>query len=387
MHMDPLLPQLTLVLAVLLALAWLSRRLNQPSPVVYLIAGLLVGPEVLDVIPDQEALHRAGEFGVLLLLFFLGTEIKLPALLKDWRLPVIGTALQIGLSVLVAAAVGTAFDWSTPRIVLLGFVISLSSTALVLPLLDARSERDTAIGQDVVSVLLAQDLAVAPMLVVLALLSGHSPSSGEVALQLGGAVALLGLVLFVGLRGRIQLPGMGQLAKDREYQVFGALLLAMLLATFSGWMGLSTAFGAFVGGLVVGASDDSDWVHHSLDPLRVLLVAVFLMAIGAMVQLDFFWAHATEVTLLALAALGVNTVVNALALRANGRTWRNALYGGGLLAQIGEFSFVLAAVGAESSIITDQGYQMALSVIAMTLVMGSLWVSAVSRLTGHATPR
>ena len=386
MHMDPLLPRLTLSLAVLLTLAFVLRRLRLPAPVVYLLAGVLLGPEVLDLFEDREGLARIGEYGVLLLLFFLGTEISLPDLIAEWRVPVIGTLSQIALSLVVAAVAGTILDWSVARIVLLGFVISLSSTALVLDLLRVRAEGGTPTGRDVVSILLAQDLAVAPMLVVLGLLGGQQPTVGALALQIGGAVLLFALVAWVGLRGALRLPLARLLRDDPELQVFGALLGALVLATLSGATGLSTAFGAFVGGLVVGASGEAAWVHRSLDPLRVLLMAVFLMAIGAMVDLSYFLAHVDAIILLALAALLVNTLVNAVALLAHRRPWRRALYGGAMLAQIGEFSFVLAAVGVQAAIITDEGYQMVISVIATTLVLGTAWVALIVRLTGGLPP-
>ena len=381
MHMDPLLPRLTLALTLLLGVAMLLRKLRQPAPVVFMLGGILVGPSGFDLLGEDDAFRRIGEFGVILLLFFLGAEISLPSLLRDWRVPVLGTALQIALSVAAAATVGGVLGWSVARIVLLGFVISLSSTALVLNLLEERGERDLPIGKDVIAILLAQDLAIAPMLMILSLLGGVTPTVGQVLAQLVGAIVLLGLVAWVGVRGTIQLPFMSVWRDDEDLQVFGALFLALALATASGACGLSTAFGAFVGGLVVGATEESTWVHRSLGPLRSLLVAVFLMAIGAMVDVGFVLDHPVEVLAMALAALATNTVFNTVILLTHGRPWRRALYGGALLAQIGEFSFVLAAVGVQEIIITEEGYQIAIAVIAATLVLGTPWIGAASRLT------
>ncbi len=380
MHLDPFLPRLVAVLAVLLALAIGLRRLGQPAPVVYLAAGILLGPDALDLLHERETIAHLGEYGVLLLLFFLGTEISLPALLKDWKVPILGTVLQVGLSLGVAAAVGAWVDWPIVRTVLLAFVISLSSTALVLKLLHERKELDSPVGRDVVAILLAQDLAIAPMLIVLGLLGGAEPTLAEVAAQVGVGLLLFGLVALVAADRLPEVPLVRFIRDDEELQVFGALLLALVLALVSGAAGLSSALGAFIGGIAIGASPDVHWVHKSLQPLRVLLLAVFLASVGAMMDLAFFLDNLTVVLALSVAALALNTLVNTVALSALGRPWKRALYGGALLAQIGEFSFVLVATGAASGAISATGRQLAICVIVVTLVAGAAWIALVTRL-------
>ncbi|MFT7518933.1 MAG: CPA2 family monovalent cation:H+ antiporter-2 [Kiritimatiellia bacterium] len=385
MHMDPLLPTLVLCLSIVIALAIGLRKLGQPTPVVYLFAGVLMGPWVLGLLPDRGFMLRAGEFGVILLLFFLGTEISVPDLAKNWRVPLIGTSLQIGASVLVAFGIGALYDWPIQRSLLLGFVVALSSTAVVLNVLRDRGEDKTPIGRDVISILLAQDLALAPMLIVLALATGATPHVTEVGLQVAGVVGMGALVVFAIKKG-LRLPFISHVRADPEIRVFGALLLATVMALLSGLAHLSTAFGAFIGGLLVGATKEVEWVHHSLDPLRVLLVAAFLVAIGATVDVSFVAQHLGEVLGLAFIAMVANTIVNTLSLRLLGRTWRNSLYGGALLAQIGEFSFVLAAIGYQSGAISDAGHQLAMSVIAVTLTLGAAWAAIVRRLIHRTQP-
>lgn len=379
MHMDPLLPQLVFVLTLLLTIAVVLRALQQPAPVVYLITGLALGGEGLDVLPDGEVMLRAGEFGVLLLLFFLGTEISLPNLAHNWKVPILGTALQVGGSVAAAFAVGSLYGWSTARSVLLGFVIALSSTAVVLNLLKERREDGSPVGQDVISILLAQDLALAPMLIVVGLLGGEPPSASILGMQVVAAGLMLATVVWSVQRGGWNVPLISQVNQDPELRIFAALLLALIVALLSGLAHLSTAFGAFVGGLLLGSTKEVEWVHHSLDPLRVLLVALFLMAVGSSLSVSFVLAHPGEVLGLAVVALVLNTAVNAVALRMLGRSWPHSLFGGALLAQIGEFSFVLAAVGHEMGVITETGHQLALSVIATTLLAGAAWVGLVRR--------
>ncbi|MFT4979034.1 MAG: CPA2 family monovalent cation:H+ antiporter-2, partial [Myxococcota bacterium] len=139
MQMDPFLPRLVAGLWVVVVLAVLGRRVAQPMPVIYLIAGIALGPFGVGLLEDTEAMGRLGEYGVILLLFLLGTEIDLGQLLAKWKVPVLGLVFQVAASVAAAAAIGAALDWSAGLVVLVGFSISLSSTAVVLRLIESRN--------------------------------------------------------------------------------------------------------------------------------------------------------------------------------------------------------------------------------------------------------
>ncbi len=386
MHMDPLLPRLVAALLVVVVLATLGKRFSQPMPVVYIVAGVLLGPKGAALLDEAPTLARIGEFGVILLLFLLGTEIKLDRLLASWRVPVVGLAAQIAASLGSAAALGWALDWPVGRIVLVGFVISLSSTAVVLPMLEDRKLQDSELGNHVLSILLAQDLALAPMLIVIGLLGGGAFDPVALGLQFGVGGAMLGLLAWVARRGVLRLPFAASLRGDPDLQVFAALLAALSLALVSALAGLSAAFGAFVAGVIIGATEEERWVHSSLHPFRVVLVAVFLMAIGTLLDLGFLRDNLALVASLAGIALLTNTGVNALVLRFLGQPWRESVLGGALLSQIGEFSFVLAAIGLHVGLVNTFGYQLALSVIATTLLLSAVWIGGVGFVQGRLTP-
>ncbi|MFT4622390.1 MAG: CPA2 family monovalent cation:H+ antiporter-2 [Myxococcota bacterium] len=373
--MDPMLPRLVAVLFVVVFLAAIGRRFSQPMPVVYLLAGVVLGPQALALLGDVHTMTRLGELGVILLLFLLGTEIKLDQLIASWRVPVLGLGVQVAGSLLSVAAVGWALDWPMGRVVLVGFVISLSSTAVVLRLLEDRKLSGTPLGNDVLAILLAQDLALAPMLIAIAMLGGVHVSAGEMALQLIGGAALIGVVGWTARQERVSIPGFSAVRDDPELQVFGALLVALSLALFSALVGLSAAFGAFVAGIVIGATEEERWIHHSLHPLRVLLVALFLMAVGMLLDIGFMRDNLALVLGLAGLALATNTMINAGILKALGRSTRDAVLGGALLSQIGEFSFVLAAIGAEVGLVSVYGHQLAMAVIAVTLLLSAAWIT------------
>ncbi|MDR3419552.1 MAG: cation:proton antiporter [Nevskia sp.] len=362
----------------ILGVAFVSRALRQPHVVGYLAAGMLLGPHGLAVLTERATLSHIGEFGVLLLLFFVGMETNPRELLSRWRITFVGTAVQIGASIACMWMLGWWLHWGLSRIVLLGFVISLSSTALVLNYLRETGQIDAKIGKDALGVLLAQDLALVPMMIVIDLLGGGVDRE-SVALQLAGGVLVLLLVGWMVSGRSLRLPFARRVRGDRELQIFLAFGLCLGLAMLADAFELSASLGAFLAGMLVGAARETEWVADRMEPFRVVFVALFFVSVGLLVRLDFVLEHAALVAFLALAVLVGNTVINALIFRALGDPWRYSVYAGAHLAQIGEFSFVLAAAGMESSLITAFEYQLALAVISATLLLSPAWIGLVGR--------
>lgn len=370
-----MLPRIVAAVFVLLVIGLALRRLRQPHVVVYLLAGVALGPNGLRLFTDEIALARVGDFGVVLLLFFVGMEVSLPSLLKSWRVSVMGTVLQVLASVACVSVIGWFRDWDLARVLLIGFAISLSSTAVVVSLLRTKNELDSAAGRDALGVLLIQDLALVPMLIVLGFLGGEAPTARGLSLQAVGGVGLVVLLAFLARRERVSLPFGRLFRQDHELQVFSALALCFGFATLTGLLGLSTAVGAFVAGILVASMRETEWVHKSLEPFRVVLVALFFVSVGMLIDLQFLATHWKTMLLLVLAVFLTNWLINAGILRALGRPWRHSLYVGALLAQLGEFSFVLAAVGRQTGIIENFGYQLTIGLIAVTLLLSPLVVS------------
>jgi CPA2 family monovalent cation:H+ antiporter-2 len=372
--MDPIMPVFVGAIAAILLIGILLRRLRQPYVVAYLVAGVALGPSGLSIVDDPQTLGRLGDIGVVLLLFFAGMEMQLPRLLAGWRISVVGTLLQCVVSVLVALGIGWWESWPIGRSVLLGFVISLSSTGVVMKLLRDRGESESHIGTDVTGVLLVQDLAVIPMLIAVTLLGGERPDPLTISTQVVGGVATIALLTFLARKDSIRLPFGRFLREDHEVQVFSAFLLAFGFALLTGFAGLSTALGAFVAGLVVGAARETEWVSEVLHPFHVLLLAFFFVSIGMLLDFDFIADNATAIVLLLLVVFVLNTLVTTGVLRLLGRSWGSAFYGACLLAQIGEFSFVLAAVGKQVGLISDVGYDLTITVIALSLLASPFWL-------------
>ena len=386
MVMDPALPGLVGIVFCILLIGLGLRRLRQPHVVAYLAAGLAIGPHGFDLVHDEHVLLRAGEAGVILLLFFVGMEVSIPRLVQGWRIAIVGTLLQIALSVAATVGLGALFGWPLARAVLFGFAISLSSTAVVLSLLRARDLLPTEAGQDALGILLVQDVAIIPMLIVIGLLGGGPGSPQVWAQQVVGGAAVVALLVVIGRHEGIRLPLGETIRGDHELQVFAAFLICFGMALITALVGLSTALGAFVGGVVVASARETEWIHRSLEPLRVLFLALFFASVGALLDLDFIGRHWIVILVLVAAVLVTNTLINSILLRVLGRAWRTAFFVGALLAQIGEFSFVLAAVGKETGVITEFSYRVVLSVIALTLAVSPAWAAGFGRLIRPSGP-
>jgi CPA2 family monovalent cation:H+ antiporter-2 len=382
MHIDPILPTLVAIIGVVLLIGLSLQILRQPQVIGYLLAGVAIGPFGLALLSDTEFASRLGGFGVILLLFFVGMEVAPRQLISGWRIAVIGTLAQVALSVALVIPIGLWFDWPVERVVLLGFVTSLSSTAVIIKLLRDSGEINRKEGQDILGILLTQDLIIIPMLIIVGLMGGEAPSWSGLGLQIGGSIIIISLLAWALTRDSFHLPFGHLFRSDPELQVFAALLICLGLSLLTGLAQLSTALGAFAAGILVTAARETQWVHHTLEPFRVIFVALFFVSIGMLVDVSFISSHTMQVILLVVAVLVGNTLLNGIILRFLGYRWRESLYAGALLGQIGEFSFVLAAVGLTAGIISDIAYQYTIAVIALSLLVSPFWILAARRILG-----
>tara|TARA_B100000989_G_scaffold298342_1_gene287184 strand:+ start:411 stop:1580 length:1170 start_codon:yes stop_codon:yes gene_type:complete len=381
--MEPFMPVLFAIAFVTLVTGMILKRFKQPHVIAYLLVGVILGPSGLAVIADKDWVGQLGSIGVVLLLFFVGMEVSPKRLAANWKLPVIGTLLQIMVSVLFVAIMGYFLDWPFPRIVLLGFVISLSSTAVVIKLLQDWKELDTRIGQDVLGILLIQDLAIVPMMISIGLLGGEEFSPTVLILQLVGGSAIIALAIWVSVKDRIILSWLKKIADDKEMQLFAALGICFGMSFLTGVLQLSTALGAFVSGIVVSSARETEWVYKSLDSLRVIFIALFFLSIGMLIDLSFVQKNIVEVGLLVIAVMVSNTMINAIIIYLFAKEWRPSFYAGAMLSQVGEFSFVLAAIGLNTGIINDYGYQTTIAVIALSLFLSPIFIMVTKHIVSN----
>jgi CPA2 family monovalent cation:H+ antiporter-2 len=383
MHIDPILPAIVGSILLILVIGFALRAAGQPQIVGYLLAGLAIGPHGMGIFDDPDVIGRVGGMGLIVLLFFVGMEASPGSLLSRWRLAIFGVTLQLAATVAIVWAIGLFFAWSWVQVVIFGLVISLSSTAVVLKLLKDWNELGTQTGQNVLVVLLAQDMALIPMIIAINMMAGDSVAASELIAQLVGAVFLIGIAAWVFTREHVKLPFAKKLREDHELQVFAALTLCFGLALISGELGLSTALGAFVAGLVVSSARETDWVQQSLEPFRVVFVAAFFVSVGMLIDLEYVRGHVYTISLLVTVIVVINTLLNAAILRLLGSAWRRAAYAGALLSQIGEFSFILAALAHTGRILPDEDYRLIVAIIAISLILSPAWIGLCKSLLGH----
>lgn len=377
---NPFLLKFVLISLGVVAIGFLLRLIKQPHVIIYIITGVILGPSVTGWVSDSDLISQLGSLGLVLLLFFIGMEISLPKLISNWKFSVTGTLIQVAFSVLAVWIIGYFLDWSLARVVTLGFVMSLSSTAVVLRILEERNEMETRVGQNALGILLVQDVLIVPMMIVLGYMSGEPVHTEDVIMQLIGAILIIGMVVWIYKRKEIKLPFHKLLKNDHEIQVFFAFGLCFGFASITGYFGLSTALGAFVAGMLVASSKTTEWFHHSLYPLKVIFLALFFISVGLLIDLQFIWDNVGLISILVGIIFFTNNLITALTARMFKLPWGESFYLGALLSQIGEFSFVLGAIAFGSGIITDYAYQITISVISLTLLFSPFWIKVSSNL-------
>ncbi|MBT8218280.1 MAG: cation:proton antiporter [Bacteroidia bacterium] len=381
--------QLTNILVIgliIIIASMILRYFRQPYVIAYILAGVLIGKHGMQMVTDEETARMLGEFGLILLFFFIGMEISLPHLVKNWKVPTLGTLFQILGSIFLVGLIGYYFDWSVQRIVILGFITSLSSSAVVIKLLQDSGESQIQIGQSVISILLMQDVLIVPMLIMTTYLGGNSASSEEIILQIIGGILIIGVMYWVYHKQSFKVPFAKKLRADHELQVFLAAIVCFGFAVVTAFFGLSAALGAFVGGIVVHATQATEWFHDSLHSFRVVFVAIFFVSIGMMIDMEFLVANWEIISLIILAVYIGNHFINAAVLHYFGRNWANSLYGGALLGQVGELSFLLAVTAFYSNVISDFEYKITVIVISMTLFISPFWIAITKRILHYKAP-
>lgn len=365
---------------VVIVFSTLLRKFNQTYIIGYILAGIVLGEHGFEVVKDKDSIFILGELGVILLLFFIGMEINLVDFVKRWKVAVIGTFAQIVFSVLFVLLIGHLIGWNFARSVVLGFVIALSSSAVVIKLLQDKNLIDTKVGKNVLSVLLAQDVALVPLLIIISQLGGKEQSTQSVVLMIVGAILIISILIYIYIKGKISLPLFHKIERDHELQVFMAIFLCFGGALATILFGLSGALGAFVGGMIINAAKEADWIHDTLHSFRVLFVSFFFISVGLQIDLNFLAENISTISMVLLLVYLTNHLLNSLILRIFSCTWREALLGGALLAQIGELSFLLISTALSLEIIEEYSYKFTISLISLTLIISPFWIALTEKL-------
>src|SRR5467141_4172410 len=366
----PVLKDLAIIFAVSLLVILIFHRIKLPALPGFIVAGVLLGPNALGLVSDAHQVESLAEVGVILLLFTIGIEFSLSRLREMARQVVAGGGSQVALTVVLASLLAVALraDWRVA--VLVGFLVALSSTAIVLKGLTDKGEIDAPHGRLATGVLIFQDLCVVPMMLVLPFLAGRAGGgAGALLLALGKAVLV---VISVLVLARTVVPrALSVILKTRSRELFliAVILVGTLTALGTAAAGASLALGAFLAGLVISESDYGHQAMAELLPFRDVFISLFFVAVGMLVQLDVIRDH-IGLTLVAVAVImGGKTLSAAVGPALLGYSGRVALLAGVAVSQIGEFSFVLAKEGRVAGLLPDLLYQQFLGVAVITMLV------------------
>jgi monovalent cation:H+ antiporter-2, CPA2 family len=382
-HIDKLTPIALVTTAALLCGISLIR-LRQPAIVGYILAGVVLGPTGLRLVSNTETVQILAELGVIMLLFLTGMELSLRSFKSVYKTAIAATVLQILTAFFVFRGLGHFLDWSMQRVMVFAFATALSSTAVAIKILEETDDLRTPVGRTTVSVLVAQDLAVIPMLLVIGAFEVEGAAGAgilAVALKLFLAVGLMGgISWFLARRDRVILPLSTWIATRPEVLPLAAMAFCFSAATLSGLIGLSTAYGAFLAGLVIGNSNVRAILHKAAEPVQTILLMVFFLSIGLLIDLHYIAQNWRQVLLVLLVVTLLKTTVNVAILHWLGEPWQRAFHSGVVLGQIGEFSFILVAAGLTAEVISQDGYRLMISVIALSLLISPMWLAIARRL-------
>ncbi len=359
------------------AVLLVAARLRIPPVVALLLTGLLIGPSGLGWIAEPDDVEVFAEIGVVLLLFVIGLELSLERLRELRRAFFLGGSVQAGVTTALAAGAAWALGSGAGRSVFLGFVVALSSTAIVLKLYDDRRETDTPQGRAVLGILLFQDFLIVPMIVLTPVLAGEAGASpAELAVRFGGSLAAIGAVVVVARQVAPALFDRIARTRIRETFVLGSLGICLALAWVTHTLGFSLALGAFIAGLLVSETEYSHQAIADVAPFRDLFASVFFVSVGMLVDLRFAAAHLPAILGLAAAVLLVKSLVAGGAVAALGLPSRIRILVGLSLAQVGEFSFLLMEVGRIHRLLDTETYQLLLGAVVLTMLVTPLLVLA-----------
>ena len=364
----PLLPDIVIILGLSVVIVLLFQKLKLPSILGLLITGMIVGPHGFDLISAIHEVEVLSEIGIIFLLFVIGIEFSLKGLATIKNTVLIGGALQVLGTIGIVTLISIYLGLPLQSAVFMGFLISLSSTAIVLKMLQEKGELISPHGRVSVAILIFQDIIVVLMMLLTPILAGRSEDPANELLWL--LIKVVGVVAAVIILARYAVPVLLKLvvkAKSRELFILTTIALCFATAWLTSAVGLSLALGAFFAGLIISESEYSHQATANILPFREIFISFFFVSVGMLLNLSFFVDNVFFIHLLATGVIALKFFVILLTVILLKYPVRTGLLVGFSLLQVGEFAFLLSTVGMQYDLLTESVYQyfLAISIISM----------------------
>ena len=379
--MQSLLLDIVVIFGMSVLAAVVCHRLRLPSSIGLLLAGVLAGPELLGLIRNVHEIELLAEIGVVLLLFVIGLEISVADVKRLKRQFTVGGSAQFFGTALVVAPVLAALGLGAAQSVYLGFVVALSSTAIVLRLLQERAQLETPHGRAVLATLIYQDIGVVPVMLMAPLLAGGSGNGLAAIASLIGRIVIVAVFGYAAYRWVVPWV-LERITRTRSSEAFllGVFMLCVGIAVFTQSLGLSLALGAFLAGFILSESDYSHQAVAVMLPFRDVLMSLFFVSIGMLLDIDYLARHPLEIGLLTLGVVVIKPLVGIGAGLLQGLPLRGAVLAGMAIGQVGEFSLVATKAAVGTGLLGSEIFQMVLDVAVLSMVLTPLLMGAAPRL-------
>ena len=382
----PLLKNIFIIFGLSIIVLFVCLRIKIPTIVGFLITGIVAGPHGLGLISAVTEVEIMSEIGIVLLLFTIGIEFSLKDLMKIKKLVLLGGSAQVFLTILAFFFVARQVGQTVPESVFLGCLMALSSTAIVLKLLQERADIESPHGRTSLGILIFQDIAIVPMILVTPMLAG---ASGNIIGSLTVlAIKVAGILLLVFVSSRWLVPQLlYQITRTRNREIFllSIIILCLAVAWLTHSLGLSLALGAFLAGLIISESEYSHQALGNILPFKDMFISFFFVSIGMLLNLDFMFRNIGLIAAITMGVIILKSVIAGVTTSLLGYPLRTMILVGCALSQVGEFSFVLSKAGLEYGLLTPgKTYQLFLAVSVLTMMVTPFVIQLSPRLADAA---
>lgn len=378
---------LAIILGVSALVVFLLHKLKIPSVVGFLVAGVIIGPHGVGLVRDTHAVEVMAEIGVILLLFTIGIEFSISRLMRIKKAVIVGGGLQVLLTILLASIASHIATGGARRSILFGFLVALSSTAIVMKMLAEKGETDSPHGRIMVGILIFQDLCVVPLMLLTPALAGEGIGAVGVMARMGKALLIVAAVLFSAKWVIPRLLHQVVSTRSRELFTITIILLCFGIALLTSRFGLSLALGAFLAGLIISESEYAHQATSDILPFKDSFIGLFFVSVGMLMDFGYMTSNYRNIIVVVALILALKVVTGTVSALMAGGSLRASLQAGQGLAQIGEFSFVLAVSGKELGIITEEFYQSFLSSSVITMMLTPFIINAAPSVSVWITSR